>query len=370
MKLGPWLWSAPIDLGVFGGSALVALLLVALRHWLGHSPELPEWGFLAFVLAIDVAHVYSTLFRTYLDRAELAQHRLRYLLVPALGYAASVLLYRQGAMLFWRGLAYLALFHFVRQAAGWVAVYRARAGRTSASERWIDDAAVYSATLYPVIYWHAHLGDRHIAWFIAGDFVESGLFSQVEPLARAFFYAALAAFLGRDLVRLIRTRSLELGRSVVVLTTAATWYVGIVVTNSDFDFTVTNVITHGVPYMVLLFFYARARRADAPHGLGSQIAGAGFGAFAALLLFFAFVEELAWDRLVWHERSWLFGDGLPVGESLLAWLVPLLAVPQLTHYVLDGLLWRRAETRRLAAQRAALGFTERVPASNLVGSRA
>ena len=53
----------------------------------------------------------------------------------------------------------------------------------------------------------------------------------------------------------------------------------------------------------------------------------------------------------------LFGAatvGLPPG--LLAVVVPLLMVPQATHYVLDGLLWRRKDTRRLPAQRRALGL--------------
>jgi hypothetical protein len=43
-------------------------------------------------------------------------------------------------------------------------------------------------------------------------------------------------------------------------------------------------------------------------------------------------------------------------EITLALLVPLLALPQATHYLLDGVLWRRTDTRRLRAQRAALGF--------------
>ena len=45
-------------------------------------------------------------------------------------------------------------------------------------------------------------------------------------------------------------------------------------------------------------------------------------------------------RRVWHERLWLFGDGWDV-DSLKNLLVPLLALPQLVHYVLDGFLWRR-----------------------------
>jgi hypothetical protein len=100
-----------------------------------------------------------------------------------------------------------------------------------------------------------------------------------------------------------------------------------------------------------------ARKREAPSSLGSQIAAGGVGAFVGVLLLLAFAEELAWDRLVWHEQAWLFGSGgVQSGDLALALIVPLLALPQATHYLLDGVLWRRADTRRLRAQRAALGF--------------
>jgi hypothetical protein len=356
MTFGPWLWSARADLAVFGGSALLALGLVAFRHLVGFEAGLPEWAFVAFILGIDVAHVWSTLFRTYLDRNELRARPLRYLLVPVLGYAASVSLYLAGPLVFWRVLAYLALFHFVRQAVGFAAVYRARAGRTATLERAIDEAAVYSGTLYPVLLWHTRLEHTDFAWFVAGDFASLPGVDLLVPVARVVYALSLVAFFAREAVTLLRRRELLLGRFVVVTSTAATWYVGIVLTNSDFDFTVTNVIVHGVPYLALLWAYVRAQRERSPESLVADVAAAGFGAFAAVVLVLAFLEELSWDRLVWHERGWLFGEGSAIGDGALPWLVPLLALPQLTHYVLDGFIWRRAETRRLPAQRAALGF--------------
>jgi hypothetical protein len=366
---GPALWSPRADALIFGGSALFALALVAARHGFGASADLPEWSFLAFVLAVDVAHVYSTLFRTYLDSSEFAAQRTRYLLVPLAGYVAAVLLYRQGPLVFWRALAYLALFHFVRQAAGWVAVYRARAGSKGPYERVIDECAIYAATLYPVVHWHAHLADKQFAWFVSGDFLSVDVLARVEPLARWLWGGALAVFALREIVRFAARGEVALGRVVVVASTAATWYVGIVLTNSDFDFTVTNVITHGVPYVALLWAYARARRSEVPQSWLAVVVRNGLGVFLGLLVALAFAEELLWDRLVWHERAWLFGEGTALGESLLAWVVPLLAVPQLTHYVLDGFLWRRGETRRLGAQRAALGFAGGGHRQTLVDSR-
>jgi hypothetical protein len=49
-----------------------------------------------------------------------------YSLVPLLGFAIGVALYSEGELVFWRALAYLAVFHFIRQQYGWVALYRVR----------------------------------------------------------------------------------------------------------------------------------------------------------------------------------------------------------------------------------------------------
>ena len=66
-----------------------------------------------------------------------------------------------------------------------------------------------------------------------------------------------------------------------------------------------------------------------------------------ILQLIAFLEELVWDRAVWHDRSWLFGEPWNVGALKLV-IVPLLALPQLTHYVLDGFIWRRRSNPSVA----------------------
>jgi hypothetical protein len=359
LALGPWLWSPRVDAGVFGGSALAALSLVLLGRVFGFGEtDLPEWGWIVFVLAIDVAHVYSTLFRTYFDGAELRAHPLRYAAAPVAVYLAGVALYLSGALHFWRVLAYLAVFHFVRQQVGWVAVYRARARTSERLDALLDDGATYAAALYPLLEWHARLGETRFAWFVSGDFVDvSAVAASVAPYARVVWLALLVSFFARQAQLALTTGVLQAGKLLVVASTAAIWYVGIVLTNDDFAFTVTNVIAHGVPYLALLWAYARERRKDRPDALGSQLAAGGIGAFLAVVMVLAFFEELVWDRYVWKERSWLFGawDG-ELGGVALALLVPLLALPQAMHYVLDGFLWRRQDTRRLPAQRRALGF--------------
>jgi hypothetical protein len=343
---GTWLFSRRLDLAVFLGSAAVALALVALGPWLGvgEDGDAPGWTWVAGVLLVDVAHVYATLFVVYLDPVERTR-RAAYWLVPAASWALGVVVYSEGADLFWRCLAYLAVFHFVRQQVGWVKLYRARAGERDRVGAWIDSAAIYAAAIYPLLYWHAHL-PRAFAWFAPGDF--AGLPAWVASAAAPIYWAIMATYAAKSAPGWIARRPRNPGKDVVVATTAACWYAGIVATNSDYAFTVTNVLIHGLPYMALV--YVVGVRAPRPRssGLGPRLVAAGPLAFLGALWLLAYAEELVWDLAVWHERPWLFGGGFEAG----AWhalLVPLLAVPQLTHYVLDGFVWRRRANPRVAA---------------------
>jgi hypothetical protein len=111
--------------------------------------------------------------------------------------------------------------------------------------------------------------------------------------------------------------------------------------------------------VAFLWFYARARSVDAPRVAGSRLVlRGGLAAFCALLVAIAFFEEMIWDRLVWQSHPQLFGgsgaEAPLLSAGLTAIVVPLLAVPQATHYVLDAVLWRRRDTG--AAQARAMGF--------------
>ena len=290
--------------------------------------DTPSWVWLPAVVLVDVAHVWATAFRTYLDPRERRRRLFLFSIVPVLGFAASVALYALGKMTFWRALAYLAIFHFVRQQYGWVSLYRARAGETDRLGKLVDSAAIYAATLYPLLYWHTHV-PRRFSWFVAGDVV--ALPPSLLPIGFLLWAIALAGYLARAIALHVRGAG-NPGKDLVVVTTAIAWYVGIVTFDSDYAFTVTNVFMHGIPYFVLVF--VKSTPAAKPRR-GTTVL-----AFVGVLWMIAFVEELLWDRAVWHDRPWLFGEGWPLAGWELV-IVPVLALPQLTHYVLDGFIWRR-----------------------------
>ncbi len=331
-----WLFSRNLDLAAFLGSTVVSLILLAVGYHFGLLyGKTPDWAWVPAILLIDVAHVWATAFRVYFDPTELKRRPLLYTSVPLLGWCLGVALYSQGALVFWRALAYLAVFHFVRQQYGWVALYRARVGEQSRLGKWIDTIAIYLATVYPLVYWHAHL-PRKYWWFLKGDFdaLPSGIDTIVAPL----YYTALVAYILRAIYLWFVAKTPNPGKDIVVATTVICWYVGIIHFNSDYAFTVTNVVIHGIPYLVLVFWYWHKK--GQPQAATAARTWSALAVFLATLWLIAYVEELIWDRGVWQERSWLFGDPWDA-EALLVFLVPLLALPQLTHYVLDGFIWKR-----------------------------
>lgn len=333
-----WLHSPAFDLGWFAGPPLVAALAVLLIPAL-RVADTPPWGWLLFVVFIDVGHVYATLYRTYLDPVEFPRRRALYIFLPLACWLGGALLYRVSALSFWRALAYLAVFHFVRQQYGFMRAYAHLEGRKEKWEERLEAAAIYATMLYPLVYWHADPA-RKFWWFVQGDFV---LLNKLAGPWAAWAYAAvLGAFAGRQLVR--RRLGLEVhpGKLAVIGSTAAAWYAGIVATNSDFAFTITNIAAHGIPYYALVWLYGNRTWKD---GSWRELwhKPAALGLFAGALFFIGYLEEGVWDLLVWKERSALyFGaavDWAPAG-AVAALLIPLLALPQATHYLLDAWLWR------------------------------
>lgn len=326
-------------MAVFWGSCVASLLALAVGGYLGilHQ-ESPEWTWVYAVLLVDVAHVWSTGFRVYFDKEELRQRPLLYFGVPVVAFAIGWGLYSFGSAVFWRALAYMAVWHFIRQQYGWVALYRRRAGEPRNWEFYLDSAAIHLATIYPLLWWHAHL-PRKFWWFLEGDFAR--LPELWVSLLAPIYWLTLLAYLIKAARAYGQGRG-HPGKDTIVFTTWLCWYLGIVVFNSDYAFTVTNVLIHGIPYMALIYWYRQKKRGEQrPKFHLSQIV-------VPLLVIWvlAYTEEMLWDRAVWHERGWLFGTGWEL-SGLEMVLVPLLAVPQLTHYILDGFIWKRKASPNL-----------------------
>lgn len=355
----PWLASAAFDLvwlilpGLWSILIAVALAQVFPEYFHGDSP-MPLVFWFVCIVGIDVSHVYSTLYRTYLDREVREQSPWLLGLTPVLIWICGVFLYSISSLSFWRVLAYVAVFHFIRQQYGFMRLYdRHRANNPSfrLSRRW-DELTVWAVTLFPILYWHAHL-PQGFSWFVPGDFI-AGLPTQVSLLAGGITLVIVLGYIIKELASLSR-EGLNVAKNLLLLSTALSWTVGIVfphriAANSDLVFTLTNVITHGVPYLALIWWKGFQ---DQPPGMPLTplvFRWTGVPLFLTFLIGLSYLEEGLWDGLVWREHLMAFPgfDQLPAvsAPDTLVWLVPLLALPQATHYVLDGFIWKQSPLQR------------------------
>lgn len=341
-----WILGPRADALIFTGPILLAGVLIGHAWSRGalHA-DMPPWMFALLIVACDVAHVYATAFRVYLDPERFRARRGLYLGVPLAVFVGGLLLYSAGADVFWRALAYLAVWHFVRQQWGWVSYARAQAGEGDVDRR-LDQAVIYAVTLYPVLFWHAHL-PRAFHWFVEGDF--AAVPAVVATVGAVVHWAIVSAFVLRQVQRAGTGLGVNLAKLQIVVTTWVAWYGGIVVLDSDVAFTALNVLSHGVPYLAVVWTVERRHTRATGSSLARLFTPALIVPLLALLVLVGYVEEWLWDGLVWRDHAGLFPlqpeEAAPA--AVLAILVPLLALPQATHYVLDGWLWKRRAHREL-----------------------
>jgi hypothetical protein len=343
----PWIRSARYDGALILAPPFLALLVVlALPAPYRSTTQMPLWAWVALVVLIDVAHVYGTLFQTYFDPLRRKQRQTLLWVVPLACYVAGVALHSIGGLVFWRALAYLAVFHFIRQQYGFLRLY----GRLekSAPGQWLATALVYYATIYPLLYWHLSPG-RNFNWFVEGEFVQHD-WALGRQLATVLYVGLIGAYAIREGRLWHRTREFNVPRNLLLGGTLLSWYAGIVWFNGDLAFTLLNVVSHGIPYLALVWNGGPTpAHAPTPARRGAWAGKYGLAIFLLSVIGFAYLEEGLWDGLVWREHGSAFGwfQKLPAldGPAWLVWLVPLLALPQATHYVLDGFIWRKGKQR-------------------------
>lgn len=356
----PWIYSPAVDgFWILGVPFMVVAVVFLLPPAYLQADTMTVVSWVILVLGVDVSHVYATIYRTYADSDMRRDHPLFLYLVPFAVFLGLLLLYSFGAMVFWRVLAYYAVFHFIRQQYGFVRVYSRYENQTR-FERAIDTTTIYTAALYPIVNWHLS-GPKNFNWFMKGDFIYH-VSSDLKSVALALYVVITTFYVSKELLQLRKSIAMRrkkgeksqplvnIPRNTLIAGTALSWYVGILYFNSDLAFTAINVVSHGIPYIALVWIYGRKKYVR--EGFASTFIAKFFrlryvAFYAGLLFVFAYFEEGFWNILVWHEgghasffRSFYLLGELAAKSPWLAFFVPLLSVPQVTHYVFDAFIWK------------------------------
>lgn len=343
-----WLFSRNIDLAALYLPIWLCWLVLFNLPAKYLQADIPLWVWVVFVLCIDVGHVWSTIFRTYLDKEEFEQHRSLLLFAPLISFGLVAGIAWISTFWFWRLLAYLALFHFVKQQYGFLALYKMKAKDFGVQKIFQDKWVLYLATLYPVFYWHFGAA-LNFSWFVMDDFINLRSLFSISSRFWALFFSPLniiywLVIIAWTVEEVFRSDKINTGKILWMLTTAVNWYTGIVYFNSDLVFTVTNVVAHGIPYLTLIIYYQHQKKTLKQNQLTSVIQIA--GVILPVVFFLGWLEEYCWDMLVYGDRSNFFGAIIAYPFELLetpltqAIAIAFLTLPQLTHYIIDGFIWK------------------------------
>lgn len=335
----PWIHKPSYDLlFILSPPFLILALIVSFPGYISNLEN--HYSFLTwliFVVFIDVAHVYASIFKTYLVPEEFSKNKKLYIKIPLICLGISLILFVLGSRIFWTVLAYIAVFHFIRQQFGFMRLY-ARMEPKIKIKRIFDEIVIYNATIFPMLFWFLN-EPRKFNWFMPGEF-----FHFHEPvllkILTILYFGILILYIIVLISDSIRNKFINIPKNTIIFGTYLSWYFGIVYYNNELIFTMLNIVSHGIPYMALIYIKEVGNKPSRKFKwIGSLKAFPGLLIYIGILLILAFSEEFIWDLTVWND--WFSYEGLiPVLSQWQFLLVPLLALPQFTHYVLDGFIWK------------------------------
>eukprot|EP00756_Hemistasia_phaeocysticola_P054495 Hpha_TRINITY_DN30413_c0_g1::TRINITY_DN30413_c0_g1_i1::g.168024::m.168024 len=332
-----WIFSAWGDF-VAHTLPILAGAVLAPVFWKYVPPEdLPLWGYCIVVVFCDVGHVWTTIFRCYLDTAENKRRWVLYNVSPPVIFALTFAVhYWVSEAVCWTLIGYLAIFHFVRQQWGFLCLYRARA-------RDVEDARVdrfvhWMGVLGPVGLWHAD-PHRGFDWFMRDDPFAFKLPQSTRPWILGLWCTTLLLYSIRQF-----TIQRNPGKLLTMGYCWFTWAVGVLFPHKLISVFFLNMF-HAAPSYMITYYVCRHRWANAtPPTWGERFVkwAVAPGRWVWYLSFFvaiALVEEAMWESLVWRDyfpEAFTF-ELNPLGRSFFS---SLLVLPQTAHYFLDAFIWK------------------------------
>jgi len=316
--------------------------LISLLTLSGPMKDPPLWLFLLVIVSFDVSHVWATVHVTYLDPAMRKERKWLLWLTPPLAFFASFRLHQHAPHVFWTGLAYVAIFHFIKQQWGFIALYKARMRERDKLDLQLDKLALYVGALGPVVLWHGS-PSRQFDWFNAGEKFLLKVDPAFTPDIVGVMVVVGVVWVARQVQRWRREHVVNGGKVMWMVAAWISWTVGIMYAEHPLVSAAFLNLLHGIPFTMLVWWRAQRRAEASGDGLlGWLTTKKRWLVFYGSLFIPAFIEEGFWDAKVWHIYAphLLHTSAEPLVGATLSFWVALLSLPQLSHYILDGFIWK------------------------------
>ncbi|PCJ19784.1 MAG: hypothetical protein COB02_06225 [Candidatus Cloacimonadota bacterium] len=337
-----WIVSSKFDLFVFLGPIFFATLISPFAY-IYYPNSIPLWAFVTIIILFDVAHVWATNYRIYFDIFEVKRRPLFYLLPIPVFFIISYLVCFYSQNLFWTILAYVAVFHFIKQPWGFVSIYKRKYQEKSKFDLHFDKYMVWAAGIYPVFIWHSSPG-RVFDWFNAGESFIVKLPKEVIPYLYVLYISGIFVYILRQIYLFKTQNFFNLPKNILMSAIYLTWSIGIYITNPLISAAFLNLF-HGVPFFAIIWLYSKNKYLSEATNypfLSKVFKSKYLFLFFGIVFIPALIEEFFWDFMIWHiylpDLSY-YSLSLEVKSFCIA----LLSLPQIIHYWLDMFIWKMNE---------------------------
>lgn len=344
--MAKWIKSARFDWWWFIAPQLLpalAIFFLPQAFLKNQETEIFPMSWVLIVLCVDVTHVYAIVYKTYFKQEAWKTLGFKMKIFPFVVWLGGIFIYSISSYLFWSLLAYFAVYHFIRQQYGFFRMYT-RVQEEVPWKRYMLNSTIYASTVIPVLIWHCR-GQQNFNWMQKGDFKYWNL-PQLEPILTVLLIIILCIYLYLEYEENKKELGWNWGRILLTLSTAFAWYVSILVINNDFTFSLVNVLGHGIPYFALVWISEKKNAQNENEPVLKLIYGKlGILLFGVIIFCMAYLEEGFWDTFVWREHQetfgWMYFTENIDDNQILAFIVPLLIMPQVVHYILDAYIWKK-----------------------------
>jgi hypothetical protein len=277
----------------------------------------------AIMVAIDKAHIWSTVFRSYLDREVRREHPLLLyagpLIFVLLGLAIELTL---GVKMLVRLFLYFQMFHVMRQQYGWIAqvARRTRPRGSRISLRW-DKTLIYAMVLVPFLWSHVAPGE-----YLGG--LELTPRPMLAHCLAALFVGCVLGYGGLQAARRwVHHETVSTSELLVAGTTTFVWGAMMLAPSRYWLF--MSLTYHAVPYIGATLWTAKDRQSERAmwrHRFAVP-------SFLVVLLVWGYFWQQIQDGFL-HAAPHSIG-AVPLTLTALALVVPSM------HYAIDGVIWKR-----------------------------
>lgn len=322
-----WIFSKKEDILFFVFPLLVGAVLVGSdryfnlksSHLGGFNTYVIIFSLLAF---FDASHVFSTIFKSYLDTNERRHRKILLFLVPLLIYLLLILIYNiWGLKIVLILFGYYNVYHIVRQQYGWVSISARKANENNKLDYYFDKITIYTFMVLPVVW-------AHFSFPATDKQISIPKSKTAASICIALLMLTFVLYFARQIFKLFTGKAINFSKMLQMTTSFISW--GAVIVFQSPLLLVITVLLHGIPYLGIVYKQS---------GMNKRIERGPFFLKMGYPLWFFLIVVFTLGLLYTKMNNVVkisFSLGL-----FKEYLICALLVFPIMHFTIDGVIWRR-----------------------------